>query len=210
MEKKEALMALIPKVKCSRCDRTYSSMKNQCPYCGTRRTKSGKRSTSEGDSKWRLVVGGLLLVAILFSIIGVINMGLKSGDGDTAASPSVSASATSSDDANAGASGENGDGGEEASPSPSPSPSPNVTSISVTWAYFRSAYEMTIAKGDSVALEATVYPTTSEAEVTWASSAPSVCSVDSTGAIKGVATGTAEVYAYVGDVESEHIIVRVK
>lgn len=65
-------MAFIPQVKCTRCDRKYSSLRARCPYCGARRRKQGSRTVSGDNSLWKLIVGVLLLVVLIAAVIVLI------------------------------------------------------------------------------------------------------------------------------------------
>lgn len=65
-------MALIPQVKCTRCDRKYSGLRTRCPYCGARRRKQGSRSVTSDNSLWKLIVGLLLLVVLIAAVVVLI------------------------------------------------------------------------------------------------------------------------------------------
>lgn len=204
-------MAIIPKVKCSNCDRSFSGLQSKCPYCGTRRAKGGKFSMPEsGDPKWRLVVGLLLLVAVICTVIALVN--INTGD-KIANDPTASASASPS------ASG--ADSSPSASPSaasvlPSPSPSPsetlvNIESITIEWQFYNGNNEMTIDSGYEIQLEAVVYPASANvgSAIKWTSDNPGVCSVSSGGLLKGVGSGSATITATYNNVVGS-LLVRVK
>lgn len=186
-------MAIIPRVKCSRCDRIYSGLQSKCPYCGARRSQKGRFAVPEsGDAKWRLAVGVILLMAIVFTVIGLIRLG---GSGNTQTpkdkvedvSPSPSTSDTSKSSPEPSAS---------ASPSPSPSPTmESITAISVQWAYFSGTHEMTINVGDSIPLEAVITPSTANVKVTWSSEDETVCKVDSSGNLTAISSGKVDITA---------------
>lgn len=65
-------MAIIPQVKCSRCDRKYSGLRTRCPYCGARRYARSKRAAQEDNSMWKVVVGVLLLVVLIAAVVVLI------------------------------------------------------------------------------------------------------------------------------------------
>ena len=65
-------MALIPQVKCTRCDRKYSALRTRCPYCGARRRKQGSRSVSSDNSLWKFIVGALLLIVLIAAVVVLI------------------------------------------------------------------------------------------------------------------------------------------
>ena len=206
-------MAIIPRVKCSRCDRSYSGLQSKCPYCGARRSKGGKYGMPEdGDPKWRLAVGVILLVAVICTIIALVNLdtGSDNATADTKNTPTettVSPEPTTSGSA---------DAKESASPEVSPSPGVSdeeetletISSISVQWQFFSGTSEMTINVGDGIPLTAVITPSTADVEVTWTSDNTAVCTVDSKGNLKAVGTGKANVIAEYNGVQGE-LVVRV-
>lgn len=208
-------MGIIPKVKCSRCEKSYSGLQSKCPYCGARRSKGGKFTMPEpGDPKWRLAVGVLLLVAVLCTVIGLVN--INSGDRDENAKTSTSETSPSpseTDSAEVSPSPETSDvtttDVAESSPSPSTEALDSIESITIKWLYYNGSNEMTIDAGFSIELTAEVYPTTADVEVTWSSEDTSVCTVDENGKITGVGSGNTIITAEYNGVEGE-LKVRVK
>lgn len=65
-------MGLIPQTKCGRCDRTYSSLRSRCPYCGAHRHKKGKRATDNDNSTWKIIIGILLIVVLIAAVIVIV------------------------------------------------------------------------------------------------------------------------------------------
>lgn len=202
-------MGIIPKVKCSRCEKSYSGLQSKCPYCGARRSKGGKFSMPEqGDPKWRLAVGVLLLVAVICTVIALANINKGGGGASTAAgtSPTPSgAEASPSPDISDVTTSDIA----QFSPSPSPSPMDSVESITIKWLYYGGTNEMTIQVGTEVELTAEVYPTTASADVEWSSENPGVCTVDESGNIKGVSSGNTTITAEYNGVQGD-LIVRVR
>ena len=73
-------MSVIPQVECKRCGKAFSSLRPRCPYCGTRRVKTGDRvpmttaSQNRGtpaaeravvNTKWQMIFGLILLAAVV-------------------------------------------------------------------------------------------------------------------------------------------------
>lgn len=205
-------MGIIPKVKCSRCERSFSVLQSKCPYCGARRSKGGKFSMPEpGDPKWRLAVGVLLLIAVLCTVIAIVNINGKDADESaktSAAETSPSPSGTGDADVSPSPDASGATTSDTDLPSPSPS-ADSIESITIKWAYYNGSNEMTIDVGFSIELNAEIYPTTADVEVTWSSENPSVCTVDESGKIKGVGSGTTTIVAEYNGVRGE-LIVHVK
>ena len=86
-------MSFIPRVTCRRCGRQYSGLRGRCPYCGTRRVKQSDRvpatsaSTDPGsaageraasNSRWQLIFGGILLLAVILAVVVLVSISLNS------------------------------------------------------------------------------------------------------------------------------------
>lgn len=201
-------MAVVPRIKCGRCDRSFSGLRNRCPYCGARRSKGGKRvATDSGDPKARLIIGVLLLAAIVLTVIGMIRINLG-GDDPVVASPAPSQGVITQPDATPSPSTS-----PTATPAPTPTPA-TVSSVDVTWPYDNGLYEMTINVGDTVVLTGTVYPNTAEEQIKWGVDKSSVCTIkeesgDNTKAtLTAEASGEATVYIEAGGKRQE-LVVRV-
>ncbi|MGX8698696.1 MAG: Ig-like domain-containing protein [bacterium] len=83
-------MALIPQVKCSRCDRKYSGLRTRCPYCGTRRYAKSAKAVPADNSTWRVVVGALLLVVLIAAVVVlVVTSGNETTPTDTTRTPNT-------------------------------------------------------------------------------------------------------------------------
>lgn len=89
-------MSIIPEVKCRRCGRTYSSLKKVCPYCNTERvTQSGRTPSTtastvkgsasyeraETNTKWQMIFGLILVVAVILAVIVMVSTSLNDADG---------------------------------------------------------------------------------------------------------------------------------
>ena len=95
-------MSVIPQVVCKRCGKEFSALRPRCPYCGTRRVKTGDRvpmttsSQNQGtpaaeravlNTKWQMIFGMILLVAVILAVIILVTVGLNDAKVDTAAAP---------------------------------------------------------------------------------------------------------------------------
>ena len=206
-------MGLIPKVKCSRCDRSYSGLKNKCPACGASRGRGGKRVADGGDAMARMAIRLLLLLAVVITVISVVVLDL-SDDPDALADSQTETSETQ----------ENGgeEGGEFTLPPllpPEPEPEPpsvEATSIDISWA-FRTGNinEMTIGIGDELDVWSEVFPTDADIDVEWSTSDPTVVNYTVSTedfqriAIVGRSRGDATITATAGGLSTE-LIVRVR
>lgn len=203
-------MAIIPRVKCSRCDRSYSGLQSRCPYCGARRSKGGKFGVPEsGNPRWRLAVGVLLLVAIICTVIALVNIGTGEDTTTADASTTTSAGTTTSPDPSASASVSDA---ADVSPSPTVSaeevPLETISAISVQWQFFSGTNEMTINVGDFIPLTAVITPSTADVTVTWTSDNKAVCTVDEAGNITAVGVGQVNIIAEYNGVQGV-LVVRV-
>lgn len=95
-------MSLIPQVACKRCGKEFSALRPRCPYCGTRRVKTGDRvpmttaSQNHGtpaaeraalNTKWQMIFGLILLAAVILAVIILVTVGLNDAKADTASVP---------------------------------------------------------------------------------------------------------------------------
>lgn len=65
-------MGIISDVKCGRCDRRYSGLRNRCPYCGARRGKRGKHADDSDNSKAKILIGSLLILVLIVAVVVLI------------------------------------------------------------------------------------------------------------------------------------------
>ena len=212
-------MNLIPNTVCRRCHREYPSIRGRCPYCGTKKPREVKRTLPESDSavrgteaarraaenmNWQMLIGGILLVCVLAAVIAIVSVNMSSRVGATElaqpeSGPEIAAETTAVPI-------------PTATPTPTPSPTPGITSISITWLGQPLVYGGIMdTAGATYQLEATPYPITESAEITWSSTDESVATVDDTGLVTFVGTsgGECKIVASAGGFsESIDIIVR--
>ncbi len=188
-------MGLIPQTKCGRCDRTYSSLRSRCPYCGAHRNKKGKRVSDGDNATWKLIIGILLIVVLVAAVIVIL----------------VTSSSDADKDPNDGEGGKTPSGeqeGVDSQPGNNPGTS-TVAQITVTAADGTTVSTLTVEAGQAADLTAAVTPETITDKPVWTSSNEAVATVetlDDTGLkirISGVAAGTATVTATVGETKYE-------
>lgn len=194
-------MSVIPKITCRRCGREYSGLRSRCPYCGTSRKKSAERiplrtsSANAGtpaaehaavNTKWQLLFGGILLIAVVAAVIVLITVSLNAEKNSSAAVDPTPPATVSS-----------------AAPvtTPTPTPTPSVTSVTITFLGSKRT-EFAAKVGDEVQLSTTVYPTGTGQTVTWSSKDESVAKVSDKGVVTGVGKGTTTITAECGGVKA--------
>ena len=214
-------MSVIPQVVCKRCGKEFSALRPRCPYCGTRRVKSGDRvplttsSQNRGtpaaeravlNTKWQMIFGLILLAAVVLAVIILVTVGLNDAKADTASAPqntpiaNTAAPATAtpepdvSDEPDTSPDPDTTDD-PDATDTPEPSETPDAGSVqSITLTFLGSPRtEFATGVGDEVQLKAQLTPD-SDAEVTWASDNDSIATVKD-GLVKGVKSGTTTITA---------------
>lgn len=197
-------MSVIPKITCRRCGREYSGLRSRCPYCGTSRKKSAERiplrtsSANAGtpaaehaavNTKWQLLFGGILLIAVVAAVIVLITVSLNAEKNSSAAvDPTPPATVSSA--------------APVTTPTPTPTPTPSVTSVTITFLGSKRT-EFAAKVGDEVQLSATVYPTGTDQTVTWSSKDESVAKVSDKGVVTGVGKGTTTITVECGGVKAD-------
>ena len=127
-------MSLIPEVKCRRCGESFSSVRNRCPNCGTRRVAQSGRvpgvtsgavkgtaayDKAAGNTKWQAIFGLILVVAVLIAVIVMVSTSLDGAE-STAKNVVPTPPAPSSDIPVV-----------VTAPTPPPTPTPAVQSIDI-------------------------------------------------------------------------------
>lgn len=167
-------MSMIPEVKCRRCGATFSSMRSRCPNCGTRRvTQSGRTpSTTPGtvrgtasyeraetNTKWQLIFGLILVVAVILAVIVMVSTSLEGIDSSTSSGTTITPPVAT----------------EyvpiiETAPTEPPTPPPAVEGIRVMFYTTEIESDFTMHVGESLDLTAQVMPLTLEGvRVNWSS-----------------------------------------
>lgn len=161
-------MSVIPEVKCRRCGQTFSSLRTTCPNCGTRRvTQSGRspattpstvRGTqaaerAETNTKWQMIFGLILVVAVVLAVIVMVSTSLNGLDGTTPGSAGRTKTTPTPEQATP----------EitqiiETAPTPPPTPTPKPDSVKVFF-FEKETQEFTLRAGwEPVKLTAQAYP----------------------------------------------------
>lgn len=175
-------MSFIPRVTCRRCGRQYSGLRGRCPYCGTRRVKQSDRvpatsaSTDPGsaageraasNSRWQLIFGGILLLAVILAVVVLVSISLNSS-----AQPNTTPTAPIATNT-----------APVSTPTPTPVPTPTPTVESVTIYVNNSAdyteFTMNPTWTETQVISATVFPNTIDVSsaIVWSSSDESVITV---------------------------------
>ena len=178
-------MSMIPEVKCRRCGETFSSMRSRCPNCGTRRVTQSSRTPSttpgtvrgtasyeraETNTKWQLIFGLILVVAVILATIVMVTTSLEGMDSvqqsNIQITPPVATAYVPE---------------IESAPTPSPTPPPQVEGIRVMFYTTELQTEFTMTVGEVLDLTAQVMPLTLEnAKVTWTSANEDYLVIEST------------------------------
>ena len=161
-------MSLIPEVKCRRCGESFSSMRSRCPNCGTRRVSQSGRTpaatpgTVRGteayeraavNTKWQLIFGLILVVAVILAVIVMVSTGLNGAD-----APAAKATRTPAAESAAPT--------PPPAPTPTPTPPPTVEKVSIRY-YENVKEDFSIKVDEVVPLNALVTPTDISDKVTW-------------------------------------------
>ena len=161
-------MSLIPEVKCRRCGESFSSMRSRCPNCGTRRVSQSGRTpaatpgTVRGteayeraavNTKWQLIFGLILVVAVILAVIVMVSTGLNGAD-----APAAKATTTPAAESAAPT--------PPPAPTPTPTPPPTVEKVSIRY-YENVKEDFSIKVDEVVPLNALVTPTDISDKVTW-------------------------------------------
>ncbi len=202
-------MAFFNEVKCGRCDRKYSSIRSRCPYCGARKNRDGKDSSSGKNvqnNRLQFIIGVIVFIIIILAVIILVSASLKNREPE-GADPSENPGVVSVD------------GNESAPPSDEPvdtppptfvptdppaTPAPVVNSITLN----RDDFTM-FKVGETFQMTATLSPAGTEAEIIWISEDDNVVTVDQDGLVTAVDRGTTIVSATAGGI-TEECIVRVR
>lgn len=187
-------MGLFGEVKCGRCDRRYSAIRNRCPYCGARKRRSGK-STGDGDNRWQVVFGVILLVVIVIAVAVLIIKNIKEGGSGSKTTPTPTIQATATPKATATPTPTGG------LPAVTPAPTAKVTSVVL------SRQDFTLSKiGETWVLSATITPTGATTNVVWTSLDPKVATVTADGRVTAIANGTTTITAEAGGVKASCVV----
>jgi len=124
----------------------------------------------------KLIIRGLLLLAILITVISMITLDLS---GDPAARPPADGGTTNVANGPEEPNGENGDDPDDPTPTPmpveTPEPAPAVTSVAISWRFqVGNINEMTLRIGDTLDVWANVFPVDADVDIRWETANPTV------------------------------------
>lgn len=171
-------MSMIPEVKCRRCGETFSSMRSRCPSCGTRRVTQSTRAPgttpgtvkgtasyerAETNTKWQMIFGLILVVAVILAVIVMVSTSLDSADKVVSTVTAPIAVTNNLPQI-------------EAAPSASPTPTPSLEKIEIkNYENTIDNFTMHLSNNEVVKLTATPYPMTVQGvKFTWSVSDDSI------------------------------------
>ncbi len=195
-------MSLFGQIKCGRCDRRYSGARTKCPYCGARKSRSGRRiDTTDANTKWKALAALIILFLIIVAVVVIIlvSVGKKDKPADNV-------------DPNPGTSEPGGIDSVENSPLPSINPSPSVEpspspSAPVIQDLILNREDFTLfSVGESHSLDPQTVPTDVDVTITWTSSDESVALVDLYGKVTAIGDGTCTITAEADGIVRECIV----
>ena len=205
-------MALFKEVKCGRCDRRYSALRSRCPHCGARKNRDGKASTVESNTRWQVIVGAVVLLAIIAAAVILISISLKNKEPEASGGQTKPTPASSTP----GSGVVSVDGtdptpdvlpGSEPTPTPTAPPTPTPTPEPVVNSITLSREDFTLSQvGEQYTITATISPAGTKATIVWISENPDVATVDENGTVTAVNKGTTTVSATAGGVIQECIV----
>lgn len=186
-------MSMIPEVKCRRCGETFSSMRSRCPNCGTRRVTQSSRTPSttpgtvrgtasyeraETNTKWQLIFGLILVVAVILAVIVMVTSSLEGMDSAQQNNVTITPPVVTDYIPEI-----------ESAPTPSPTPPPQVEGIRVMFYTTEMEEEFTMRVGEVLDFTAQVMPLTLEgAKVTWTSANEDCLQIEPTGDLSATFT----------------------
>ena len=200
-------MSFIPQITCGNCGTQFSALRGRCPNCGTphvrqtSRTAPARAATEEnaaaGTTQWQLIFGGILIVAVIVAVIILITASLnppERKDDETITTPPPVDVTTPP---------------PTIEPTPTPEPTVPISSITLhaSWDSATPVTDFTLGVGQSVDLDADVYPTEARttATINWRSTDDKVCTVDADGVVTAVGSGNCQIIADAGGVTQQAI-----
>ena len=221
-------------IRCENCGEDYSITYKRCPFCDERPGRggvSGRRvANTRGGGYGRpvnpiqvagLVVSVLLIFTAMFIVFRFLGAPIFGGGTSSQGSSTSSSQNSSAGNANSstGSQGSAKPNGSSSQPqqnpgttTPNPPQIPNISggqTIAVE-GIILSKTDFSLAKGGTWELTAALTPSGAEGTVTWTSSNPSVATVNESGLVTNVNSGTANtrvtITAACGDVKAEAVV----
>lgn len=184
-------MGLFKTTICPKCGKEYSALRSGCPSCGARKqapstrtaatTDSTRRGTSSSqraaeNARWQLIFGLCLVLAVIIAVI-VLIVTTVNGNYETYPISAPSAEVTPS---------------PTPSPSPSVPPTPSVESVTITY-FGDEKTEFSMDVGNTIQLDASIYPVEIEGPVEWSSTDESKITISEDGLVTAVSSGKARI-----------------
>jgi len=165
----QATMAIINEIKCARCDRKYSGLRSRCPFCGARRTGSGKYSEKSNNMNSKMLIS--VLIMSVFAIGAGVLLFSTPVEADSSIPEPTPALTNPEDDINYQESLSNPP--PTATPEPEPDIPTEVTAIGITYSG-RVIPDFSLYPGEEIELGLKVEPESvvenNNMRIAWASS----------------------------------------
>ena len=175
-------MAIFQEVQCGKCDRRYSAFRSRCPYCGARRGSKGKYANDPSDMRGKMIIGGIIVVALLAAVIALLVISIKNDPETDSPSSAISPVIPNEDDVVTVTGAP-----IEVSPTPPEEsfvpPPPSVQAVYITYAG-NVKEDITEPVGTTLTLKVKIVPEDTDLVPVWTSSNPAVFDVvpdDTTG-----------------------------
>jgi len=203
-------MAIINEIKCARCDRKYSGVRSRCPYCGARRTGSGKYSENPDNTNFKMLIS-ICILAVFTIGAGILLYTTPVETDQGGGLPDTNLPLTNPED------DINNQQSLVPDPTPEPTPEPTPAPEKLTGIELKSDYgrptEISLYPGERIGLEVRVRPGSvvedNNMRITWESSNTNVFEVvpvlhngrNWKSTISGIATetATATLTVFIGD-----------
>ena len=184
-------MGLFKTIVCRKCGREHSALRSSCPKCGARKQTLSNRTAASSDSvrngtqssrraqqntRYQLISGLLLVAAIIISVI-VLIVTMVNGNYESYPTPTPSAELTPP---------------PTLEPTPTPTPTPIVETVTITF-LGEDKDEFSMRTGNTIKLDATIYPIEIEGPIEWTSTDEAVVIISEDGLVTATGTGSARI-----------------
>lgn len=192
-------------IKCGRCDRRYSSFRGRCPYCGTRRRKSGKRVAEPENARWKFIIGILLVVILIAAVIVLIVTGAQRDAGDVQPSGENTEFTEGENIESVEAEPLPAEPEPVYEPEPEPEPVISTESVQITW-NGNARDDVSMSRGEVLTFGVRTVPAETGDTAVWSSENEDVIIVLQTGQVTAVGKGTTNLVVTCGEATGKCII----
>lgn len=186
-------MGLFKTIICPKCGKEYSAFKSGCPHCGARKQTPSTRTAATTDSarsgtvssqraaeneRYQLVFGLCLVAAVIVAVI-ILIVTTVNGNYETYPTPTPSAAVSAAPT-------------PSVAPTQTPAPTPAVESVTITFLN-EAKTEFSMKTGNTIDLDASIYPVEIEGPIEWSSADESIVTVSEDGVVTAVASGSTRI-----------------